>query len=140
MPGGGEAERRPAAGLDSDVVARLSEREFPYRVGHSPCADAAWESEGGRGDRRLPRAGAPTAASSARTGGDGIRYAYFGGRKASPRADGRVTEGLLFEVSGRLTSDPDRFPSDGRRFRELGEAIVTDAPELLAELRKAYRP
>lgn len=118
-------------------MARIDERDFRERVAIT-CADPAWDSPAAEATASFPDEG-PYRGFLRRTDADGIRYAYFGGRAASRHGDARVTEGLLFEVSGRLKSDPDRYPSDGRRFREIGEAIVTDSPELLAELRKAYR-
>lgn len=118
-------------------MARLSEREFPFRIGVT-CADAAWDAEDAEATAEVPDEG-PYRGYIRRTDADGIRYAYVGGRGAYRRGDARVSDGLLFEVSGRLKSDPVRYPSDSRQFQEIGEVTVTDSPRLLAELSKAYR-
>ena len=121
----------------SPDMARIDERDFAHRVAIT-SADPEWDSEAAEATAAMPAEG-PYRGFIRRADAGGIRYAYFGGRTASRRGDARVSEGLLFEVSGRLKSDPDRYPSDGRRYREIGEALVTDSPALLAELRKAYR-
>jgi hypothetical protein len=118
-------------------MTRIEERDYAHRVAIT-AADAEWESDAAEATTAFPAEG-PYRGFIRRADADGIRYAYFGGRTASRRGDARVSEGLLFEVSGRLKSDPERYPSDGRRYREIGEALVTDSPGLLAELRKAYR-
>ena len=118
-------------------MARIDQRDFRERVAIA-CADADWESDAAEATAAFPAEG-PYRGFIRRSDAGGIRYAYFGGRTASRRGDARVTEGLLFEVSGTMKSEPDGYPSNGRRFREIGEAIVTDSPERLTELRKAYR-
>jgi hypothetical protein len=118
-------------------MARISERDFPHRICIA-AADPDWESDAAEATAAPPSEG-PYRGFIRRRDAAGIRYAYFGGRTTWREGDAYVSEGLLFEVSGRLAADPDRYPSNGRRFAEIGEAIVTDDPRLLPSLRKAYR-
>lgn len=101
-------------------------------------ADHAWEAPALDATDPMPASG-PYSGFVRRVEGDVVHYAYFGGRTAWRQGEGGVSEGYLFEVSPTLRSRPKHYPSDSRTFRSLGEAMITDAPELLPELAKAYR-
>ena len=120
-PSGSASSRR-----NPDAAKRVADRDFPHRLSIA-CADPRWDFDQIEATAGIS-APAPYRGFIRRTDADGIRYAYFGGRTATLRGDAHVTEGLLFEVSGRMKSEPERYPSDGRRFREIGEAMVTDRP------------
>lgn len=70
--------------------------------------------------------------------GSGFRYAFVGGRQHWIDGAAPVSGGLLFEVSPRLRIDPRAFPSDGARFREIGEVAVANDPALMEGLRAGY--
>lgn len=70
--------------------------------------------------------------------GADVRYAFVGGRSHWVDEGRPVAAGLLYEVSPRLRRDPRSFPSDGARFREVGEVAVANDPALFETLRAGY--
>lgn len=70
--------------------------------------------------------------------GEGFRYGFVAGRGHWDDVHGPVSDGLLFEVSPRHRIDPRSYPSDGSRFREIGEVAVANDPALFDTLRAGF--
>ena len=70
--------------------------------------------------------------------GDDARYGYVAGRDHWVRDGLPVSGGILFQVSPSLRAEPTSYPSNGRRFREVGEVAVANDPRLVEDLRAGY--
>lgn len=70
--------------------------------------------------------------------GDDARYGYVAGRDQWERDGSPVCAGILFQVSPSLRIEPTSHPSNGRRYREVGEVAVANDPRLFTELRAGY--
>lgn len=117
-------------------MTALRSRPFPHRL-VIVAMDPAWASVDVAATR--PVTSGEVFRGFIRIGcGDDARYGYVAGRIQWLRDGSPVSEGLLFQVSPSLRAEPTSYPSDGRRFREVGEVAVTGDPGLFAELSAGY--
>ena len=117
-------------------MTALRSRPFAHRL-VMVAMDPAWTSVGVAATR--PVTSGEVFRGFIRIGcGDDARYGYVAGRIQWLRDGSPVSAGILFQVSPSLRTEPTSYPSDGRRFREVGEAAVTADPCLFAELSAGY--
>lgn len=117
-------------------MTRVDAREFAHTVSLAASAPE-WRAE------RLPatspvRAGEPYRGFVRLDAAGGARFGYVASRSFWTDDGEPVAEGLLYEVSPGLRLEPQRFPSNGRRFREVGEAMITNDARLFSALLRAY--
>lgn len=117
-------------------MTRVDAREFAHAVSLAASAPE-WRAQ------RLPatspvRAGEPYRGFVRLDSDDGPRFGYVASRSFWTDDGEPVAEGLLYEVSPGLRGEPQGFPSNGRRFREIGEAMITNDARLFPALLRAY--
>jgi len=126
----------PDLRIDTERVKPLHTRDFPHRL-VVVTMDSLWTTR--EAHATIPVAPAEDYRGYIRiSDGADFRYAFVGGRQHWIDEDRPVAAGILYEVSANLRGGPQSFPSDGARFREIGEAAVANDSALFETLRAAY--